>query len=127
MCVGDNSYCENPRWAHTRLLILATGYYNNEPVTKVMLKLVTGRRHQLRVHCSWLGHTIVGDFMYSDRKDVSPYRMFLHSHRLVLPTPLENLDVSWGDIFGPSDVKKWIPIRTLNAIDDSSYDKLDVN
>jgi len=125
MCIGSNPYCEKPRWAHTRLLILEIGYFNNEPVTKVMLKLITGRRHQLRVHCDALGHTIVGDFTYSNRKDVLPYRMFLHSHRMILPTSMENLDVSSGDVFQPSDLKNWVPIQTLNTIDENSYNKLD--
>ena len=107
------------------LLILDIGYYNNEPVTKVMLKPITGRRHQIRVHCATFGHTIVGDFMYSNRKDVLPYRMFLHSHRMVLPTTLENLNVCSGDIFHPRDLKQWVPVQTLNTIGKSSYDKLD--
>ena len=38
---------------------------------------------QLRVHCDYLGHTIVGDFTYSNRKDVLSPRMFLHAHRLI--------------------------------------------
>merc|ERR1711928_16403 len=125
MCIGSKPYCEKPRWAHTRLLILDIGYYNNEPVTKVMLKPITGRRHQIRVHCATFGHTIVGDFMYSNRKDVLPYRMFLHSHRMVLPTTLENLNVCSGDIFHPRDLKQWVPVQTLNTIGKSSYDKLD--
>ena len=36
-----------------------------------------------RVHCHWLGHTIVGDYTYSGRTDVLSPRMFLHAHRLV--------------------------------------------
>jgi 23S rRNA-/tRNA-specific pseudouridylate synthase len=29
------------------------------------MKLLTGRRHQLRVHCLCLGHPIVGDVSYN--------------------------------------------------------------
>jgi 23S rRNA pseudouridine1911/1915/1917 synthase len=32
--------------------------------TVVMLRPVTGRAHQLRVHLAWLGHPIVGDKIY---------------------------------------------------------------
>lgn len=35
------------------------------PVTRVKLEPVTGRTHQLRVHCAALGHPIVGDPAYS--------------------------------------------------------------
>ena len=35
------------------------------PVTRVKLEPVTGRTHQLRVHCAAIGHPIVGDPAYS--------------------------------------------------------------
>ena len=56
---------------------------------------------QLRVHCHHLGHTIVGDYTYSSRRDLLPPRMFLHAARLVLDTRLERLDISTGDPFTP--------------------------
>lgn len=34
--------------------------------TLVLLKPHTGRRHQLRVHCAFIGHPIVGDLTYND-------------------------------------------------------------
>ena len=36
--------------------------------SQVMLAPVTGRRHQLRIHCHRLGNTIVGDFTYSGKR-----------------------------------------------------------
>ncbi|KAM3955646.1 RNA pseudouridylate synthase domain-containing protein 1 [Aphomia sociella] len=88
-----------PRRAHTRLLVLETGFYNNDPVSCVLLKPITGRRHQLRVHCSAVGHTILGDFTYSDRVDSSPHRMFLHATRLVLPLQPDILDIQTAEPF----------------------------
>lgn len=41
------------------------GEMNKIPVTRVKLEPVTGRTHQLRVHCAALGHPIVGDPAYS--------------------------------------------------------------
>eukprot|EP00953_Heterococcus_sp_UTEX-ZZ885_P031643 16587-Heterococcus_DN1.PRE.3 len=56
-----------------------------EPVALLLLKPVTGRRHQLRVHCLHLGHPMVGDATYAADKEA--YRMFLHASRLRLPLP----------------------------------------
>lgn len=103
----------------TQLLI--TGY----PATKLLLKPITGRRHQLRVHLSESGHTIVGDFTYSNRRDLYPYRMFLHAIRLIFPSEYEHVDVRTKDPFTESDRKnKWTPIETLNELNDDTYLKL---
>ena len=47
----------------------------------------TGRTHQLRVHLSWIGHPIVGDRLYGRPDDPAQQgeRLYLHSHRIVLP------------------------------------------
>jgi hypothetical protein len=42
----------------------ATGGTRRVPCTHVRLRLFTGRRHQLRVHCAALGFPIVGDSCY---------------------------------------------------------------
>ncbi|XP_054014308.1 RNA pseudouridylate synthase domain-containing protein 1-like isoform X2 [Hylaeus anthracinus] len=81
MCISDNIFCEKPRKSYTVLVVLEQGLRNGKPATKVLLCPGTGRRHQLRVHCSHIGHTVVGDYTYSERKDVEPYRTFLHSFR----------------------------------------------
>ncbi len=46
------------------------------------LSPVTGRTHQLRVHCQYLGHPIIGDTLYG-RKDS---RLFLHAYQIKLPS-----------------------------------------
>jgi len=94
MAIASSPYCsKKPRDAKTHLAVLERGFCYNYPATKVLLRPITGRRHQLRLHCSSLGHTIVGDFTYSNRKDDQPYRMFLHAKRLVLPSRYEYLDI----------------------------------
>ena len=42
------------------------------PVTRVELTPVTGRTHQLRVHCAACGHPIVGDSIYGYRGEGAP-------------------------------------------------------
>ena len=49
-----------------------------------LVKLVTGRRHQIRLHMQYLGYPIVGDATYNDRADEAN-RMMLHAWKLTLP------------------------------------------
>ena len=60
-------------------------------LTTVIMEPLTGRRHQLRVHCHSLGHTILGDYTYSDRSDTKPDRMYLHAYKIHLPNSIEGL------------------------------------
>lgn len=51
---------------------------------------LTGRTHQIRVHCAFLGCPIVGDAVYGRRKASLPLeRHFLHAWRLELTLPGE--------------------------------------
>ena len=56
--------------------------------SRVVLKPVTGRSHQLRVHMLALGHPILGDPFYAEgsARDAYP-RMMLHSEELRLAHP----------------------------------------
>jgi tRNA pseudouridine32 synthase/23S rRNA pseudouridine746 synthase len=58
------------------------------PCTLVELYPRTGRRHQIRVHLYSLGHPIVGDPLYGDRKIQENYpRMMLHAYKISLRLP----------------------------------------
>ena len=78
----------NFKVALTQCTILNHATLNSQPVTKVQLKPRTGRRHQLRVHTAFLGHSIVGDHTYENdeqkKSNLSP-RMCLHAHELGFP------------------------------------------
>ena len=54
----------------------------------VRLKLETGRTHQIRVHLSYLGHPIAGDFLYGTEDPRLPGRFALHSTRIRLVHPV---------------------------------------
>lgn len=62
--------------AHTRFRCVE----NHGPNTLVEAELITGRRHQIRVHAAHEGHPIVGDRAYGSRTHAQ--RMFLHAYRL---------------------------------------------
>merc|ERR1712037_968491 len=55
-------------------------------VSFVVLRLHTGRMHQIRAHLSHEGHALIGDALYGNGKASAPWcpRMFLHSWKLVI-------------------------------------------
>lgn len=58
--------------------------YNN--MTLLELSPLTGRTHQLRVHCQALGHPIIGDYIYGpDPKKAMDLKLCLHAERIVVP------------------------------------------
>lgn len=57
---------------------------NNDSLSLLELTLLTGRTHQARVHCSILGHPIVGDTIYGDPAPNQPPLQLL-SRFLALP------------------------------------------
>jgi 23S rRNA-/tRNA-specific pseudouridylate synthase len=124
MASDSMPYCSpKTRTAKTHLVVLEKGVCYGYPATKVLLRPITGRRHQLRIHCHVLGHTIVGDYTYSNRKDVFPYRMFLHAFRLKMENKLEPLDITTSDPFLPTDHRNhWIPTEMLLSVEDAFYE-----
>lgn len=71
----------------TRFELLAT----NGEFSLLAAEPVTGRTHQIRVHCAIMGHPVVGDAKYGDEdkdKQVRARgfkRMMLHARRLEIP------------------------------------------
>lgn len=64
----------------------------NETNTLLKVKLITGKTHQIRAHLSSIGHPIIGDDKYGDKKDnQNMKRLFglnyqlLHSYEIKFP------------------------------------------
>lgn len=57
------------------------------------VNLLTGRRHQIRLHLKWLGYPIVGDVTYN-KPDTD--RMMLHAWKIVLPFKNKTVAVEAG-------------------------------
>ena len=57
--------------------------------TRVALKPVTGRSHQLRVHMQYLGHPILGDQLYATEQGIAAApRLCLHAEALAIQHPV---------------------------------------
>jgi tRNA pseudouridine32 synthase / 23S rRNA pseudouridine746 synthase len=70
--------------------------------TRVLLEPLTGRTHQLRVHCLHMGHPIVGDTLYGAVNDgycnsnrAGQVRLLLHAQHLALLHPRTGNAVHW--------------------------------
>jgi len=55
--------------------------------TRLEVSLRTGRTHQIRVHCAYIRHPVIGDALYG-HKDASLRRPALHATRLRLQHPV---------------------------------------
>ena len=54
----------------------------------VEFELKTGRTHQIRVHCEYLHHPIVGDALYGSKSEkYYKFGQFLHAYKLILTHP----------------------------------------
>ena len=85
MALEGDAGCTRPLPAKTELFVVERGHYRGRPVSKLLLCPVSGRRHQLRLHCRAAGHGVVGDVAYTG--DSSSPRMMLHAWMLRLPLP----------------------------------------
>jgi tRNA pseudouridine32 synthase/23S rRNA pseudouridine746 synthase len=82
----------------------------NEKYSLLELAPITGRTHQLRVHCSAIGHPILGDKIYGIENE-APFNkppLFLHAYSIVIPLyPKKN----------PIEVKADLPMHMQGFID----------
>ncbi|WP_106873922.1 RluA family pseudouridine synthase [Candidatus Phycorickettsia trachydisci] len=95
-------------------------FFPNTNISLVECQLDTGRTHQIRLHLSHIGHSIVGDQMYgkndkklsalhldNDHPLVQFKRQALHSAQLSFAHPIDRRQLMFNSIF-PEDLQKII-------------------
>ena len=68
------------------------------------LTLETGRTHQIRIHMKYLGHPLIGDYLYNPDMELIA-RQALHSHRLCFLHPITGERMEFTAPL-PEDMKK---------------------
>jgi tRNA pseudouridine32 synthase / 23S rRNA pseudouridine746 synthase len=84
--------CTTGKPSSTQWRALQHGAHNStslpgQPTTRIALRPLTGRTHQLRVHMQAIGHPIVGDVWYGANYPPSP-RLLLHASELFFSHPI---------------------------------------
>ena len=91
MAVQPDGREAQTRYRTCRFLVPRTGPRSGssrEHYALVEAEPLTGRTHQIRVHLAHIGHPVVGDRVYGERKRSLPCpRQFLHAHRLGFHRP----------------------------------------
>ena len=72
---------QNSKPSHTVIERLSA----SDHVSRLRLFPITGRSHQLRVHCQYLGHAIIGDPFYGNQSLSN--RLYLHAETIALIHP----------------------------------------
>lgn len=95
-----------------------------ENSTLVNFKLDTGRTHQIRVHMKYIGHPLLGDFLYNpENRDMS--RQALHAGRLSFLHPITGNAMEF-EVPIPEDMSKCI--SDMNEyISDTNENVSDIN
>ncbi|WP_165175305.1 RluA family pseudouridine synthase [Desulfovibrio sp. ZJ369] len=88
-------------------LCLARPLRVQEQESLLLIRLLTGRTHQIRVQLASLGHPVLGDAKYGMPEDSAAGRMYLHALRIVLPR---------GEAF--ACLPEWPGRRALHALPD---------
>ena len=71
--------------SQTDIVVHSRFMHNNQPISLVEAKPLTGRTHQIRVHLAHIGHGILGDDKYNVHDKSGVHRLCLHAWRLDIP------------------------------------------
>ena len=89
--------------SQTDIIVHGRFTLNEQPVSLIEAKPLTGRTHQIRVHLAHIGHAILGDDKYNVHDKSGVHRLCLHAWRLDIP--------GYATITAPlpEDMADWLP------------------
>ena len=100
-CVSDEG-----KNAITEYKVLKNFSISNKEYTMLRCILHTGRTHQIRVHFSFIGHSILGDTLYGKKSNLID-RQALHASKITFLHPVTKKEISISCTL-PDDMKKII-------------------
>ncbi|MGH3909093.1 MAG: RluA family pseudouridine synthase [Pseudonocardiaceae bacterium] len=99
-------------YTHVKTYPSVTGFarvWEDEHHSILIVRPITGRRHQIRVHLAWIGHPIEGDPLFDKASASRGARTCLHSWRLAF-------NAAWAEgrrieVEAPPGEDFWAPVR----------------
>ena len=112
--VGSPAQENDQTRAVTHYRVLESG----DTYSLVLLRLETGRTHQIRVHMSHIGHPLCGDWLYGKENELLS-RPALHSYELAFVHPVTGKGMKFTAPVA-EDMKKYINMLS----DDGRFEEL---
>ncbi|MGM8885932.1 RluA family pseudouridine synthase [Psychrobacter sp. 1U2] len=97
---------EQAKDSQTDIIVHSRFTINEQPVSLIEAKPLTGRTHQIRVHLAHIGHAILGDDKYNVHDKSGVHRLCLHAWRLDIP----GYEMITAPL--PEDMADWLPEQT---------------
>ena len=96
---------QDPQAKESQTDIIVHGRFtlNDQPVSLLEAKPLTGRTHQIRVHLAHIGHAILGDDKYNVHDKSGVHRLCLHAWRLDIP----GYEAITAPL--PDEMQDWLP------------------
>lgn len=120
---------ETGKWSLTRYRLLSKLTGSTGDFSLLEARPITGRTHQIRVHCQYAGHVIAGDAKYGNKqvnqslRQAGLQRLFLHASMLRLEDPSSGQNIK---IRAPMDDQLLGMVRRFesNTIDLTNTDEM---
>ena len=97
------------QYAHTSLKVIE----HLVDATVCLVQLHTGRTHQIRVHCAYLNHPLIGDSLYGGQIKMPLQRQALHCHQLTFYHPFKQKIVTFTSLL-PYDMQMYLKKERRN-------------
>lgn len=105
----------------TRFRVLGRGHdAQGASIAWLALEPVTGRTHQLRVHCAAMNYPIVGDAIYGDAARFGGEMLQLHAREIVIPIS-KNKPLVTITAPAPEHMRDRLMRCGWNGFDDAAY------